>query len=231
MHLTLSPETAARDSCKTTHSASDPAHAVQTLSVTPPGNNALMTSTAPCASSTDAPATAGTPAAAGAGSPSGTASGLRSVPQSDAAGAQSTARSVASVADFSDCVRRIVGLAKTQGLTPPVFRSPPRLPGLDRSIQRRANGSVMIAIRRGDRPFAAVQGDVIEGVVVANHLVGQQAEQFRRAAWSALEFPTSAAVRVMPAQAVRPVPLPQRRLPSQRSRRRPVPEELNERVA
>lgn len=89
----------------------------------------------------------------------------------------------------------------------------------------------MIAIRRGDRPFAAVQGDVIEGVVVANSLVGEQAEQFRRAAWSALEFPTRAAVRVIPAQAVRPVPLPQRRLPSQRSRRRPVPEELNERVA
>ena len=231
MHLTLSPETAARDSYKTTQSASDPAPAVQTLSVTPFGNNAPMTSTAPCASPTDTPAPADTPAAAAVGSPTGTASGLRSVPQSDAVGAQSTARSVTSVADFSDCVRRIVGLAKTQGLTPPVFRSPPRLPGLDRSIQRRANGSVMIAIRRGDRPFAAVQGDVIEGVVVANSLVGEQAEQFRRAAWSALEFPTSAAVRVIPAQAVRPVPLPQRRLPSQRSRRRLVPEELNERVA
>ena len=70
-----------------------------------------------------------------------------------------------------------------------------------------------------------------EQVVVANSLVGEQAEQFRRAAWSALEFPARAAVRVIPAQAVRPVPLPQRRLPSQRSRRRPVPEELNERVA
>jgi len=230
MHLTLSPETAARD-CKTTQSASDPAHVVQTLSVTPCGNNAPMTSTAPCASPTDSPAPADTPAAAVVGSPSGTAIGLRSVPQSGAAGAHSAARSVTSVAEFSECVRRIVALARTQGLNPPAFRSPPRVPGLDRSVQRRANGSVMIAIRRGDRPFAAVQGDVIEGVVVANSLVGEQAEQFRRAAWSALEFQNKSVDRVMPTQSARPAPVQQRHQLSSRSRRRPVPEELNDRVA
>jgi hypothetical protein len=105
------------------------------------------------------------------------------------------------------------------------------VPGLDRSVQRRANGSVMIAIRRGDRPFAAVQGDVIEGVVVANSLVGEQAEQFRRAAWSALEFQNKSVDRVMPTQSARPAPVQQRHQLSSRSRRRPVPEELNDRVA
>ena len=81
----------------------------------------------------------------------------------------------------------VVTLARRRGLRPPTFRSPPRIDGVDRSIQRRRNGSVMVAIRREDRPFAAIQGDVIEGVVAANQLHGESADRFRRAAWSALE--------------------------------------------
>jgi hypothetical protein len=64
---------------------------------------------------------------------------------------------------------------------------------VDRSIQRRRNGSVMVAIRREDRPFAAIQGDVIEGVVAANELSGEQADRFRRAAWAALDGSSVAA--------------------------------------
>lgn len=69
----------------------------------------------------------------------------------------------------------------------PAFRSPPRAEGLDRSIRRRRDGSVVVAVRLVDRPFAAVQADVIEGVVAANGLDGTAADRFRRAAWSALE--------------------------------------------
>ena len=92
-----------------------------------------------------------------------------------------------SATQFSECVRVIVTLARRRGLRPPTFRSPPRIDGVDRSIQRRRNGSVLVAIRREDRPFAAIQGDVIEGVVAANQLHGEPADRFRRAAWSALE--------------------------------------------
>jgi hypothetical protein len=68
-----------------------------------------------------------------------------------------------------------------------VFRSPPRLAGVDRTIRRQANGSVVVAVRRGDRPMPAVQADIIDGVVAANDLHGEPADKFRRAAWEALD--------------------------------------------
>jgi hypothetical protein len=110
---------------------------------------------------------------------------LRAVPAADPAVPHAAPRT--SATQFSECVRTIVTLARRRGLRPPAFRSPPRIDGVDRSIQRRRNGSVMVAIRRGDRPYAAIQGDVIEGVVAANHLSGEPADRFRRAAWAALE--------------------------------------------
>lgn len=88
---------------------------------------------------------------------------------------------------FAETVRTVVTVSRRRGLRPPVFRSPPRLEGVDRSIRRGPNGTVVVAVRRGDRPLAAVQADVIEGVVAANHLDGEAADRFRRAAWAALE--------------------------------------------
>jgi len=139
----------------------------------------------------------------------------------------------ASVADFSECVRRIVGIARGQGLTPPAFRSPPRIPGLDRSVQRRQNGSVIIAIRREDRPFAAIQGDVIEGVVVANKLAAVKAEQFRRAAWLALESQSSAPARVAPRNSLPSARSAPSSSPARSSlgRRRVLPEQVVAKVA
>ena len=114
---------------------------------------------------------------------------LRAVTDTDRADGRSAhpAPPRTSAAQFSECVRVIVTLARRRGLRPPTFRSPPRIDGVDRSIQRRRNGSVLVAIRREDRPFAAIQGDVIEGVVAANQLQGEPADRFRRAAWTALE--------------------------------------------
>jgi hypothetical protein len=67
-----------------------------------------------------------------------------------------------------------------------VFRSPPRRPGVDRTIRRRRSAAPLVSVRLCDRPLAAVRADVIEGVVVANRLDGERADRFRRAAWTAL---------------------------------------------
>lgn len=100
----------------------------------------------------------------------------------------------ATAVQFSDSVRRVVRAAQRMGLRPPVFRSPPRIDGVDRSIRRRSNGTVVVAIRRTDRPLAAVRADIIDGVLAANRLAGAEADRFRHAAWAALE--SSDAVRV-----------------------------------
>jgi len=99
----------------------------------------------------------------------------------------------ASALQFSESVRHVIGAARRAGLRPPVFRSPPRLDGVDRTIRRRANGTVVVAVRRVGRPLAAVQADVVEGVVAANELAGEPADQFRHAAWARLAIPPSAA--------------------------------------
>lgn len=113
-----------------------------------------------------------------------------------------------SATQFSECVRAVVTLCRRRGLKPPVFRSPPRIDGVDRSILRRANGTVIVAVRRGQRPPAAVRADVIEGAIVANRLTGESADRFRGLAWAAVDggsqvdAPTSSPVRSVPAARV-----------------------------
>ncbi|MGB6059416.1 MAG: hypothetical protein WBF71_14255 [Microthrixaceae bacterium] len=92
----------------------------------------------------------------------------------------------ASAADFSESVRLVLAVARRLDLDTPVFRSPPRTAGLDRTIQRRGDSTV-IAIRREARPLAAVQADIVEGVVVANYLDPEAANEFRRLSWSAMD--------------------------------------------
>ena len=58
---------------------------------------------------------------------------------------------------------------------------------MDRTLRRRPDGTAVVSVRLADRPFAAVQGDVIEGIVAANGLEGLPADRFRRAAWVALD--------------------------------------------
>lgn len=117
---------------------------------------------------------------------------LRAVPTEPAAGvteehAPRAATPSASATRFSETVRAVVALARRRRLAVPVFRSPPRLEGIDRSIRRRPGGTVVVAVRRAGRPLAAVQADVIEGVVAANALDGQAADRFRHDAWAALQ--------------------------------------------
>ena len=70
----------------------------------------------------------------------------------------------------------------------PGFRSPPRAEGVDRTLRRRGDGAVMVAVRLRGRPWSAVISDMVEGVVVANRLAGSEADAVRRALWSGLEL-------------------------------------------
>ena len=67
--------------------------------------------------------------------------------------------------------------------------------GRDRSLRRRADGSVAVAVRLVGRPFVAVAADMIDGVVAANGLTDVAAERCRRELWSALDASHRAEVR------------------------------------
>jgi hypothetical protein len=88
---------------------------------------------------------------------------------------------------FAAAARSLGDAARAQGLAVPGFRSPPRLHGVTRSLRRRPDGGVTIAVALRDRPWVAVLADMIEGVVVANGLAGAPADRCRTALWSAVE--------------------------------------------
>jgi hypothetical protein len=100
-------------------------------------------------------------------------------------------QSTASMSQFADAARALGRAARSRELAVPGFRTPPRLAGIDRSIRRTRNGSV-IAVRTRGRPWVAVAADMVEGVIVANSLIGADAVRVRGAMWSALGFSTAA---------------------------------------
>ena len=89
-------------------------------------------------------------------------------------------------AEFAVAARVLASQAHRHGLKPPGFRSPPRVIGVDRSLRRINDGVVVSVLLRG-RPFVAVLGDMIEGVVVANRLVAREAEVVRTLLWASVE--------------------------------------------
>lgn len=89
--------------------------------------------------------------------------------------------------ELARAVRAIGGVVRDAGLTVPVFRSPPRAPELDRTVRRQPDGTVVVSVRLSDRPFVAVEADLIEGVVYANGLSGVEASRWRRLLWIELE--------------------------------------------
>jgi energy-coupling factor transporter ATP-binding protein EcfA2 len=109
-------------------------------------------------------------------------------------------------ARFAECVRTVTTVARRRGLDVPVFRSPPRLDQVDRTLRRRPDGGVVVAVRLADRPFVAIQADVIDGVVAANRLDGLPAARFRRAAWAALDGRPPVRNRPDEVSSVAPVP-------------------------
>ena len=87
---------------------------------------------------------------------------------------------------FAAAVQALACSTRALGLTMPGFRSPPRLVGVQRSIKRSPGGATVAVVVRG-RPWAAVQADLVEGVVAANALRGSEADRARAALWLALE--------------------------------------------
>jgi hypothetical protein len=67
---------------------------------------------------------------------------------------------------FSAIVQAATSEARRLGLSVPAFRSPPSLPGRDRTIASR-QGQVVVAVRLRDRPACDIAADVIEGILVA----------------------------------------------------------------
>ncbi|HET6951162.1 MAG TPA: hypothetical protein VFI47_12350 [Acidimicrobiales bacterium] len=86
---------------------------------------------------------------------------------------------------FARIARALAEAARAQGLRAPTFRSPPRLPGVSRSIVRRGP-VVTVAVALRDRPWPAVMADMVEGVVAANRLAGVRADRVRAALWHAV---------------------------------------------
>jgi hypothetical protein len=80
---------------------------------------------------------------------------------------------------FAAAVRALAVESRTLGLEVPGFRSPPRLAGADRSLRRRPGAAPAVAVRLVGRPFAAIAADMVEGVVVANGLAGEEAARVR----------------------------------------------------
>jgi hypothetical protein len=86
---------------------------------------------------------------------------------------------------FATAARAIAAESRARGLVVPGFRSPPRLPGADRTLLRRQHGAV-VAVRVRGRPWAAVLADMVEGVVAANGLAGVAADTARAGLWEAV---------------------------------------------
>lgn len=88
---------------------------------------------------------------------------------------------------FAESVRALSATARGLGLDVPAIRSRPRRADLDRSLRRRSDGQVVVSVRLDERPFAAVQADLVEAFVVVNEFVGADAALLRRSLWQSLE--------------------------------------------
>jgi hypothetical protein len=61
------------------------------------------------------------------------------------------------------------------------------LAGAERSLRRTSGGGATVAVQLKGRPWLAVLGDMIEGVVATNRLTGSQADHCRTTLWQAIE--------------------------------------------
>lgn len=94
---------------------------------------------------------------------------------------------------FARAVQALGVTARSLGLVAPSFRSPPRLLGVQRSIKRWTDGAVVAVVVRG-RPWAAVQADLVEGVIAANRLTNPESDRAREALWQAIAAADGAGV-------------------------------------
>ena len=98
----------------------------------------------------------------------------------------------APVLRFADTARRLGAAARAAGLDVPAFRCPPRVPGAQRTVRRFPGGSVVSVVLKG-RAIDDVATDMVEGVLVVNHLEGEAASRFRTALGRAAGVPSGGA--------------------------------------
>jgi len=87
----------------------------------------------------------------------------------------------------------LAGRARSLGLETPVFRSPPRIVGVSRTIRRRPDGQAVVAIAFRNRPWNAVLADMIDGVLHVNELAGAEASRARDDLWETFSVAERAA--------------------------------------
>ncbi len=87
---------------------------------------------------------------------------------------------------FAATARALGEAARAQGCVAPAFRSPPRIPGRNRSIRRHANGSSTISLVLRDRPWSSVVADMIDGIVAVNP--DADPEVLRDGLWATIEY-------------------------------------------
>ena len=81
---------------------------------------------------------------------------------------------------FSWAGRSLAHAAARLGLVAPSFRSPPAVPGVDRTLRWQLDGGgAVVAVRLWGRPFAAIRADMVDGVLAANGVVRGSVEAAR----------------------------------------------------
>lgn len=85
--------------------------------------------------------------------------------------------------NFGETARALANRARSLGLKAPVFRSPPRIVGVTRTVRVRDDGRAVVSVAYRGRPWPAVVADLIEGVVVVNELSGVTAARSRDDLW------------------------------------------------
>lgn len=87
---------------------------------------------------------------------------------------------------FAQTARALAEVAHRLGLAAPGYRSPPRKGAGHRTIRRSDEGTATVSVVVRDRPWPAVVADMVDGVVVVNHLEGEAAGEARDALWAAV---------------------------------------------
>ncbi len=90
-----------------------------------------------------------------------------------------------SATDFATASRILTDTAAQFNGTAPGFRSPPRIPGVKRSVTRNRDGSVTVAVAVRDRPVMAVIADMIDGIMLTSGDSGES--NLYDALWSAAQ--------------------------------------------
>jgi hypothetical protein len=93
-------------------------------------------------------------------------------------------QTLATATDFAAIGRILADAAADREIEGPAFRSPPRLPGVQRSVTRNRDGSVTVAVKVRSRPILAVLADMIDGLVLASGLASAQAADFYNHLWT-----------------------------------------------